>query len=396
MNTAAELRKQVESALAERIPAALSMRAAARPERVSCGVAEVDAALGGGFPQAALTELTGMDSSGRTALALSTLAEVTQRGESCAYVDVSDSLDPLSAAALGVDLRRLLWVRAGGMDGDAAMVAVADPTSANYGRYGAPGGEAAQNRAGQEKPPVRKGIGWCHPRSEALGLDHAIGELFHGAPGAARSYPGPNVSEESSDFTPRCSESIRRERPEPVIFRPQPGLDCHPPARLRPQPQKPWPRLDRSLRAVDLLLHTGGFRAIVLDMGEIDAEHARRVPPAMWYRFRLQAEKSQTLLLLLTRVSCAHSCAAVSLSCAGAKANWQRAAEGGPALLAGLSYCVRITRDVTRGAARDVTQQDVPRGAARGIDQNPALKPYRKKPAASAQILWSSTTSWLG
>jgi hypothetical protein len=45
MNTAAELRKQIEAALAERIPAALSIHPATAPELVSCGIAEVDAAL---------------------------------------------------------------------------------------------------------------------------------------------------------------------------------------------------------------------------------------------------------------------------------------------------------------------------------------------------------------
>ena len=61
-----------------------------------------------------------------------------------------------------------------------------------------------------------------------------------------------------------------------------------------------WSRLDHALRATDLLLAAGGFRAIVLDMGDVPPEQARRVPLATWYRFRLQAEKSRTLLLLLT------------------------------------------------------------------------------------------------
>jgi RecA/RadA recombinase len=106
MNTAAELRKQIESALAERIPAALSMRPAAVPELVSCGIAEVDAALGGGLPLGGISELTGAASSGRTTLAWATLAGITVEGGSGAYVDVSDSFDPLSASALGVDLSR--------------------------------------------------------------------------------------------------------------------------------------------------------------------------------------------------------------------------------------------------------------------------------------------------
>ena len=71
-----------------------------------------------------------------------------------------------------------------------------------------------------------------------------------------------------------------------------------------------WARLDHALRATDLLLSTGGFRALVLDMADVPPEQARRVPLATWYRFRLQAEKSRTLFLLMTRVACANSCAA--------------------------------------------------------------------------------------
>jgi hypothetical protein len=251
---------------------------------------------------------------------------------------------------------------------------------------------------GQEKPQQRNGGGWCHPRSEALGLDHAIGELFQGPQGNLHHCSG-----ELPDFTPRCSESIRRPRPQPVSFQPErePEVDCNLASGVRHQPGKPWPRLDQSLRAADLLLNAGGFRAIVLDMGDIDAEHARRVPLAMWYRFRLQAEKSQTLFLLLTRAPCAQSCAAVSLCCEGVKANWHQAADGSPALLAGLSYGVWIMRNRTQGAAREVT---------RGVIKNPALESYGKKPAASARdprhplqhplqpsrAIWSSTTLWLG
>lgn len=126
MSSAAELRKQVESALASRIPGALSFRSQATSELLSCGLAEVDAVLGGGLPLGAITELTGSHSSGRTTLALATLAKITREGESCAYVDVCDALDPLSAAALDVDLRRLLWVRIGESAAEKLVAPAAD------------------------------------------------------------------------------------------------------------------------------------------------------------------------------------------------------------------------------------------------------------------------------
>src|SRR5690242_6614599 len=106
MRTSAELRNQIESALAARIPAALSPRPLQSCELVSCGVDEVNGVLGGGLPLGAIVEFTGPPSSGRTTLALSTLAGVTREGHCCAYVDACDALDPLSAAAVGVDLPR--------------------------------------------------------------------------------------------------------------------------------------------------------------------------------------------------------------------------------------------------------------------------------------------------
>jgi recombination protein RecA len=83
------------------------------PEVCPTGVAEVDA-LAGGLPQGCLTEIYGPASSGRTSLMLAALAQATGREEVCALVDTADAFDPVSAAATGVRLERLLWVRCGG------------------------------------------------------------------------------------------------------------------------------------------------------------------------------------------------------------------------------------------------------------------------------------------
>jgi hypothetical protein len=290
---AAELRKQIESALAGRIPAALSPRPHSAPELIPCGLAEVDAMLGGGLPLGAITELTGPHSSGRTTLALATLSGLTQQGHSCAYVDLSDALNPLSAAALGVELHRLLWVR-----------------------------------------PA------AHPMAER----------------------------------PKAAST-------------------------------PLLRLDPALRATDLLLNAGGFRALVLDLGDLPPEQTRRIHLATWYRFRLHAEKSRTLFLLITcaqdydlqeyvqncaesrapgRVkdfarSYAQSCAAVTLHCHSAVPHWRQAAEHSPLLLAGLRH--RLTME--RGRAVDPTRKKPPASAsAAAVESNAAA--------------WSSRTPWTG
>ncbi len=77
------------------------------------GFAEIDLLLHGGFPVGALSEMVGPECSGRTSLALTFVAGMTQAGKVCAWVDVSDTLHPESAAAMGVDLSRLLWIRCG-------------------------------------------------------------------------------------------------------------------------------------------------------------------------------------------------------------------------------------------------------------------------------------------
>ena len=82
------------------------------PEMASIGIPDLDT-LTGGLPRGCLTEICGPASSGRTTVLLAALAAATRRGEYCALLDASDSLDPHSVAAAGVDLDRLLWVRCG-------------------------------------------------------------------------------------------------------------------------------------------------------------------------------------------------------------------------------------------------------------------------------------------
>jgi len=106
----AALRQEIESSLASRIPAALSPQAVQAPRLLPIANEAVNALLGGGLPIGGVCEFTGPTSAGRTSLALSVLSEATV-DSACAYIDVSDSLDARSAAAAGVRLKNLLWVR---------------------------------------------------------------------------------------------------------------------------------------------------------------------------------------------------------------------------------------------------------------------------------------------
>ncbi len=71
----------------------------------------LDELLGGGLPRGKLVEMIGARSSGRFSAVLAALAAATTAGEAAALVDLGDGLDPQAAAALGLDLRRLLWLR---------------------------------------------------------------------------------------------------------------------------------------------------------------------------------------------------------------------------------------------------------------------------------------------
>src|ERR1700687_5646908 len=99
------------SSLAAVVPASrLDLRLA--PEMVSSGIPQLDL-LTGGIARGCLTEICGTASSGRTSVLLFALARATQRGEVCALVDASGAFNPASAAAAGMEMSRLLWVRCG-------------------------------------------------------------------------------------------------------------------------------------------------------------------------------------------------------------------------------------------------------------------------------------------
>lgn len=108
MGNATVLKRQFQSALGGH----LEWQSKPEVETVSTGIGELDQALGG-LPRGALTEIVGPQSSGRTSLLAAMLAAATARQETCAVVDADDVFHPTSAAAAGVALERVLWIRCG-------------------------------------------------------------------------------------------------------------------------------------------------------------------------------------------------------------------------------------------------------------------------------------------
>lgn len=216
MPSSTTLRKQIETVFANRYPSVLTPVQRTVRKLIPAGIAEIDNLLEGGLPVGAISELTGPFSSGRTTIAQSFVAQQTKLGAVCAWVDSADTLDPESAAANGVSLAQLLWVR-------------------------------------------------C-----------------------------------------KCDEAQSNRKTV---------------SNSRSLASRAWTRLDQALRATDLLLQSGGFRSIVLDIGNETIEHGRRIPLATWFRFRQAADRTRCSLIVLGKASYAQSSAAVVLECQAARTN---------------------------------------------------------------------------
>ncbi len=78
-------------------------------EAVSTGSIGIDIALGiGGMPKGRIVEIYGPESSGKTTLALSVIAQSQKKGGTCAFIDAEHALDPSYAKKIGVDVENLL------------------------------------------------------------------------------------------------------------------------------------------------------------------------------------------------------------------------------------------------------------------------------------------------
>ncbi len=84
---------------------------ASRDDALPTSIPAVDRLLGGGLAHGTVLEIVGRGSCGRLSVVLAALAVVTRTGEPAALVDRGGHLDPRAAAAAGVALERVLWVR---------------------------------------------------------------------------------------------------------------------------------------------------------------------------------------------------------------------------------------------------------------------------------------------
>ena len=100
---------QIEKQFGKGAVMRMGQTAALNVEAVSTGSISLDLALGvGGMPRGRIIEIYGPESSGKTTVALHVVAEVQRQGGTALFIDVEHALDPVYAAALGVDIDSLL------------------------------------------------------------------------------------------------------------------------------------------------------------------------------------------------------------------------------------------------------------------------------------------------
>src|SRR5260221_13916984 len=71
--------------------------------------------------------------------------------------------------------------------------------------------------------------------------------------------------------------------------------------------------VERAFKATDLLLQSGGFGLVALNLADVAAKYTRRIITSWWFRFRRSIENTPTTLVVLTPVACIRSCAALVL-----------------------------------------------------------------------------------
>ena len=77
--------------------------------------------------------------------------------------------------------------------------------------------------------------------------------------------------------------------------------------------------VEQALRVTDLLLQSGGFGLVMIDLGDTPLRMARRIPLTSWFRFQRAVEHTPTVLFVVSQVPCAQTCASLLLKVSGKK-----------------------------------------------------------------------------
>lgn len=82
--------------------------------------------------------------------------------------------------------------------------------------------------------------------------------------------------------------------------------------------------IEHAIKATDLLLQSGGFGLVALDLGDVPAAQSRRIQLRWWFRFRRAIENTPTAMLVISREPNARSCASLLLEMSRESAFWSR------------------------------------------------------------------------
>ena len=248
-----------------------------KPEMASSGIAQVDV-LAGGLPRGCLSELCGSPSSGKTSTLLAVLAAATRREESCVLIDSSDSFDPESGAAAGINFAKLLWVRCG-RKLSAVSCQSSEKESLTLGSRSLASKYIANNDSANHRRPTTV----ANNQAEFLNpsLSASISGRFEVAPA--------NGQRPATDDS--FAHDLRRTNHD--------AIKTH--------------RLEQVLKTTDLVLQSGGFGVVVLDLAGVPEKFVRRIPLASWFRFQRAVEHTKTVLLVVSECPCAQTCASVVL-----------------------------------------------------------------------------------
>lgn len=185
-----------------------------------------------------------------------------------------------------------------------------------------------------------------HPRTEVRGLSDAVGDLF----------------------APRCAEPQHRQRPHKESAKPSSSPIAQ--TVCSPKRAKQYDSIEQGVRSADLLLQTGGFSAIVLDLGSIAPEYVARIELSTWHRYRLAAERTQSSILLLSQYPCAKSSSELQLKLLPAKE-----IIGDSTVFTGIRSQLEVVRQ-------------------RFTQQESNVIPLRKPPQNAHAASWDNRTTW--
>jgi hypothetical protein len=82
--------------------------------------------------------------------------------------------------------------------------------------------------------------------------------------------------------------------------------------------------IDQALRAADLLIQSGGFGLVAIDLSDVAPRTVRYVPLNVWFRFRRAVEDTPTILMLFAQESNAKTCASLVLRLDAEPIHWSK------------------------------------------------------------------------